>query len=403
MGQLNTYLFRRAFTSIGGLILFALAVLLLERILRIFEVVSKSSRPAGDASQMVVNLLPHYLGIAIPIALMLGTIMTIDRFSRSSELTSAFGSGVSLFHMTKPFLLIAIVMAGFTVFIEGYLQPVGRYGYREIEHSIVQRSSTAALSEGRFVNVRNTTFFRGTGDANEESGSIFILEKLTDGAMRITTAGRGEVIVREDSGDPVLQLANGRGFIVTPERDITGQLSFDASAMVGQLDEYRFRSRGEDAREMTTMELFRNRNGETRPNLSVSANNAALHLRGARAYLLLLLPFIAVPFGINYGRKPSSAGIFVGVVSLLTLQKALEFGQSLGAKGAIAPWMGIWPLMGIVTLSAIFIFRHSAFKMGQPPLSIISIFIEDVVKDFKSAFRVIFPSLVSPPETEGQS
>jgi lipopolysaccharide export system permease protein len=403
MGQLNTYLLRRAFASIGGLILFALAVLLLERILRIFEVVSKSSRPAGDASQMVVNLLPHYLGIAIPIALMLGTIMTIDRFSRSSELTSAFGSGVSLLHMTKPFLLIAIIMSGFTIFIEGYFQPVGRYGYREIEHSIVQRSSTAALSEGRFVNVRNTTFFRGTEDDKEESGSIFILEKLADDAMRITTAGRGEVIVREDSGDPVLQLANGRGFIVTPERTITGQLSFDASAMVGQLDKYRFRTRGEDAREMTTMELFRNRKGETRPNLSVSANNAALHLRGARVYLLLLLPFIAVPFGINYGRKPSSAGIFVGVVSLLTLQKALEFGQSLGAKGTIAPWMGIWPLMGVVTLSAVLIFRHSAFKMGQPPLSIISIFIEDVAKDFRSAFRALFPFLSAPPETGNQS
>lgn len=402
MGQLNTYLLKRAFASIGGLILFALAVLLLERILRIFEVVSNSTRPAGDASQMVVNLLPHYLGIAIPMALMLGTIMTIDRFSRSSELTSAFGSGVSLFHMTKPFLLIAIVMFGLTVFLEGYFQPVGRYGYREVLYSVQQRSHSAALSEGKFISVRNTTFYRGTGDNNEESGAVFILEKLANDGMRITSAERGEVIVREDSGEPVLQLANGRGFIVTPERTITGELAFEASAMVGQLDKYRFRSRGEDAREMTTMELFRNRNGETRPNLSVSANNAALHLRGARAYLLLLLPFIAVPFGINYGRMPSSAGIFVGVVSLLTLQKALELGQSLGAKGTIPPWMSIWPLMGIVTLSAILIFRHSAFKMGQPPLSIISNFIEDVAKDFRSAFRTIFPFLSSPPETGSQ-
>jgi len=403
MGQLNTYLLRRAFTSIGGLILFALAVLLLERILRIFEIVSSSTRPAGDASQMVVNLLPHYLGIAIPVALMLGTIMTIDRFSRSSELTSAFGSGISLFHMTKPFLLIAIIMSGLTVFIEGYFQPVGRYGYREVVHSVQQRSSAAALSEGKFISVRNTTFYRGTDDEDEESGSVFILEKLENDAMRITSASQGEVIVREDSGDPVLQLANGRGFIVTPERTITGELSFEASAMVGQLDKYRFRSRGEDARELTTIELFRNRHGETRPNLPVAENNAALHLRGARAYLLLLLPFIAVPFGINYGRKPSSAGIFVGVVSLLTLQKALEFGQSLGAKGTIAPWMGIWPLMAIVTLSAIIIFRHSAFKMGQPPLSIISVFMEDVAKDFKGAFKTFFPFLFPSPETGNQS
>jgi hypothetical protein len=65
--------------------------------------------------------------------------------------------------------------------------------------------------------------------------------------------------------------------------------------------------------------------------------------------------------------------------------------------------MGIWPLMGVVTLSAVLIFRHSAFKMGQPPLSIISIFIEDVAKDFRSAFRALFPFLSAPPETGNQS
>ena len=126
-------------------------------------------------------------------------------------------------------------------------------------------------------------------------------------------------------------------------------------------------------------------------------------MRIARAYLLLLLPFIAVPFGINYGRNPSSAGIFVGVVSLLTLQKALEFGQSLGAKGVIAPWMGIWPLMGVVTLSAIIIFRNSAYKMGQPPLNSVSSFFKDVVKDVKSGFRAISSFGAPTPEIGGNS
>jgi lipopolysaccharide export system permease protein len=76
-----------------------------------------------------------------------------------------------------------------------------------------------------------------------------------------------------------------------------------------------------------------------------------------------------VPFGLNYGRNPSSAGIFVGVVFLVSLQKALEFAQTLGASGKLPPWVGIWGLMGFLTLFAAFIFWKSAFKMGQPPLT----------------------------------
>ena len=86
---------------------------------------------------------------------------------------------------------------------------------------------------------------------------------------------------------------------------------------------------------MTSGELFANRDGSLSTAIDRNTNNAMLHLRLSKSALLLLLPFIAVPFGLNYGRNPSSAGIFVGVVFLVSLQKALEFAQSLGAAGKI--------------------------------------------------------------------
>ncbi len=366
--------------------MFALAVLLLERLLRIFEVVSSSTRPASDATQMVINLLPHYLGIAIPMALMLGTIITIDRMSRSSELTSAFGSGISLFHMTKPFILMSIVLMGFNLVLEGYMQPIGRYGYREVVHSVGQKSFAAVLREGKFTKVGNTTFYVGPG-----GGPIFIYEKTKNEGLRLTTALEGELIIRENSGQPVLQLSNGDSFQITQKKLIKGQLGFEISSVAGSVSGTNFRSRGNDERELTSTELYNNRDGKTFTNISVETNNAALHLRMARVYLLFLLPFIAVPFGINYGRNPSSAGIVVGIVSLVTLQKALEFGQKLGARGEIPPWMGIWPLMGVVTLFAVFLFRNSAVKMGQPPLATLSIFMADVAKDIRKGARALIP------------
>jgi len=389
---------RSALRTIGGLVLFALAVLLLERLLRIFEVVSSSTRPAGDATQMVINLLPHYLGIAIPMALMLGTIITIDRMSRSSELTSAFGSGVSLFHMTKPFILISIVLMGFNIVLEGYMQPIGRYGYREVVHSVGQKSFAAVLREGKFTKVGGTTFYVGPG-----GGPIFIYEETKNDGLRITTANKGELIVREGSGQPVLQLSNGDSFQITPEKLIRGQLGFQVSSVAGSVGGLNFRARGSDERELTSTELFNNRDGQSFTTISVETNNAALHLRIARVYLLFLLPFIAVPFGINYGRNPSSAGIVVGIVSLVTLQKALEFGQKLGARGEIPPWMGIWPLMGVVTLSAIFIYRNSAVKMGQPPLATLSIFMADVAKDIRKGTRALIPFAKPASDSDGSA
>ena len=391
MGQLNRYILKNAAISIGGLVVFACCVLLLERLLRIFEIVTNSTNPGADATQMIVNLLPYYLGMAVPIALLLGTIITIDRLSKSSELTAALGAGVSLFHMTKPFILLAVFLSGFTMLLEGYFQPVGRYKYRQTFDQVKQQSFTAALREGTFTKVGAQTFFAGTDGDNGAMGPIFIYEVVdTDEeplGYRISTAGIGKINVLE--GSPILNLEKGQAFAIV-EGELSGQVSADGTAISrpGSLSEYRLR--GDDEREMTSGELFANRNGTKTDIIDKNTNNAMLHLRVSKAILLLLLPFIAVPFGLNYGRNPSSAGIFVGVVFLVSLQKALEFGQSLGAAGKIPPWLGIWGIIAMVAVFAFVLFWKSAYKMGQPPLTSFSHWVGHIKGEMVSGIQNMF-------------
>jgi len=388
MGRLNRYILKNAAISIGGLVVFACCVLLLERLLRIFEIVTNSSNPGADASRMIVNLLPYYLGMAVPIALLLGTIITIDKLSKSSELTAALGAGVSLFHMTKPFLLLAIFMSGLTMFVEGYFQPVGRYKYRQTFDQVKQQSFTAALREGTFTEVGPRTFFAGTDGKNGEIGPIFIHETVDEedgtSGYRITTAGIGEINVIE--GSPILNLSKGQAFPIVNGR-LSGQVSADSTAISRPATLETYRVRGEDEREMTSLELFENRHGTEKTEVDQNTNNAMLHLRLSKAALLLLLPFIAVPFGLNYGRNPSSAGIFVGVVFLVSLQKALEFAQSLGAAGKIPPWLGIWGIIAAVAVFAFVLFWKSAYKMGQPPLTSFSHWVGHIKGEIISGFQ----------------
>lgn len=390
MGRLNRYIFKNAAISIGGLIVFACCVLLLERLLRIFEIVTNSTNPGGDATTMIVNLLPYYLGMAVPIALLLGTTITIDRLSKSSELTAAFGSGFSLFHMTKPFLLLAILLSGITVFVEGYLQPVGRYKYRQTLNLVNQQSFTAALREGKFTKVDLITFFAGTEGKDGEIGPIFIYETMDEDedpeGYRLTTARLGEINVVE--GHPVLNLTHAQGFPVSNNK-VAGQVSAKQSAISRPADVKAYRVRGDDEREMTSAELFQNRNGDQTQSIDKNTNNAMLHLRLSKSVLLLILPFIAVPFGLNYGRNPSSAGIFVGVVFLVSLQKALEFAQSLGAAGKIPPWLGIWGIIFAVAVFAFVLFWKSAFKMGQPPLTSFSHWVGHIKGEIVSKFAQV--------------
>jgi len=225
-------------------------------------------------------------------------------------------------------------------------------------------------------------------------GPIFIYEKqMKDGkqtSTRLTTAGQGEIIIREGSNDPVLQLSRAQVHEVLEGRKIDGDLRIETSSISRPAEKFSFRPRGDDEREMTSLELLENRRGNIeRFNVDSNVNNATLHLRLAKSVLLLILPFIAVPFGLNYGRNPSSAGIAIGVIFLISLQKALEFGQSLGAAGKIPPWAGIWPLIIAVALFAFWLFRKSAYKMGQPPLTSVSHYMTHIQGELGKKFKAI--------------
>ena len=74
---------------------------------------------------------------------------------------------------------------------------------------------------------------------------------------------------------------------------------------------------------------------------------------------------------------------------LVSLQKALEFGQSLGASGVVPPWAGIWPIISAVAIFAAYIFRKSAFKMGQPPLTAVSFYMKEAQTNFITGLRKI--------------
>ena len=390
MNRLNRYLMKNTLISISGLIVVAIAVLLLERLLRIFKIVTNSPQPALDAGTMIANLLPHYLGIALPMALMLGIIITIDRFSRSSELTAAYGAGISLFHLTKPFILIAIILAGLTVFIEGYMQPIARYNYRQVVHSVKQHSFTAILREGTFTKVGDRMFYAGAERPGRAIGPIFIYERLQDKSgdisLRVTTAEEGQLIIRKETGEPVLQLAEGQIYRILDKTRLRGDLSFESSSIAGTADVTTFRIRGDDERELTSLELFKNRKGRVFDTVTPEVNNAALHMRIARAAFLLIMPFIAVPFGLNYGRNPSSTGIFVGILLLVSVQKSLELAQNIGAKNILPPWLCVWAIILIVAAFAFFIFTKSAFKMGHPPLTSINMAIENIKRKIAARF-----------------
>lgn len=338
-----------------------LSILLIERLIRIVEVVANSENGGVASFRMVIDLIPHYLQLAIPAALFLAMIISVDRLSRSGELVTMLSAGLSLRHLSRPLFLLAGLAGMTSLIITGFLQPLGRYDYRQTVNSIETQSFKAAFQEGRFVRVNNFVVWTDYRDfAGRELGEVFILESRHDGSERFMSAPSGELF-ETGAGNFALLLENGRGATIAskaaPEVSDPQTLQFDSLLWPVEPRRAAFRPRGNDERELTLVELP---DVSAFPDVTQDAATASFHDQFARALLIVVLPLLAFPLGLNLGRRPKAGGIVLGIVVLLIVQKALEYGMQMAGTGAIPGWAGSWPIVVLTAGVGAYMFSRAA-------------------------------------------
>jgi lipopolysaccharide export system permease protein len=128
-----------------------------------------------------------------------------------------------------------------------------------------------------------------------------------------------------------------------------------------------FRARGKDERELTLFELFANLQASTTV-ISAHRIGAELHNNLARVVSILFLPFLAIPLGMTNLRIGQAWGIGAALVVLITFEKVLQLGESLGAVGVIPAWSGAWPPVVGLAVVGVVLFRRAAYTASEPPI-----------------------------------
>jgi lipopolysaccharide export system permease protein len=133
---IDRYLIRQILLTCLVMTGVGLAILVLERVLRLFSLVANPNQAFSYVGQMLVLLLPHYLSIALPAAFFFGVLLTFRRLQRDSELVVLAAAGQSLARLLAPALGLALVMTVLAAIIVGWLAPQARYGYRALKAQV---------------------------------------------------------------------------------------------------------------------------------------------------------------------------------------------------------------------------------------------------------------------------
>ncbi len=362
--------------------------LVLERMLRLLDMLSQSSARFGSVVELTTNLLPHYIGLALPVAFFVALFIVITRLDDGAEVEAFLASGVPLTRLAAPFVGLGLVLMMLSLVVFGYLQPYSRYAYRAVLHAAVNAGWDGRLHGGAFVGDGDSFM---TADSASLEGRrlqhVFIRRGTPGGGEEVITARAAQLATHPDGKHVTLLLQNGMRTSQS-KGGTFDTLRFDTFAMQTSLAGATalMRARGGDERELTLGELAARATGPD-PVIQRGALLAELYARLARSFVLPVLPLIAMPLGLAAKRKRRTAGLLLAGALLLAFQHSLQFGQGLAEAGRVSPELGVGLPFGLFAGFCLWMFAGSRRRPGETPIGRFVQGIGDGLERVQSLFR----------------
>lgn len=343
-----------------------LAVLLLGRAVGLFEIVAGPQDAFKHIGQMLLYLLPHLLGIALPAAFFFGVLLTINRLTRDSEIVVLMASGWGPYQLMRPVLLVTGVLLVVVAIVLGFVTPHARYAYRTVKHTVAQTTLVAAVREGTFIHAGNVTLLADqvrVQDDHIRLSNIFIRHDQGERSS-VITARTGWLVQVPGNARPSLLLRDGEATLFDSDGRGAGRVAFGEFRWpldVPGLESYR--RRGLDPRELTLPELWRALvDPPEKP--SPAEISAEWNMRLVMIASLPVLPFAAMSLGLGSPRRVRRYSIAIGLVVVIVYFQLIGFGEQMVKRSILPASLALWAPFGVFVMLAAGLFCRTI--LGLP-------------------------------------
>ena len=368
--SLDRYILRLVLLPMLGVFAIAASLLLLDKMLRLFDFVAVEGGPVGVVFKMLGALIPEYASLAIPLGLLLGILLAFRKLATSSELDVMRAVGLSYFRLLRvPYIITALLMA-VNVALVFYVQPVSRYYYEQLEYELRSGALGASIKVGEFTTLADRMALRI--EASEDDGrrlqGIFARVANDKGQVLSITAQEGAFLATTDSPDTnILRLTEGT--IVQDTGNQTPRvLSFTRHDLPIDLPQIEaFRARGDAEREYILPELLRVGWNDDASEAKRDASLASFNFRVVEVVMMALMPLLAVALAIPPKRSTSALGVFVSIVMVVAYHKVNQYGEDIASLGRFDPILALWlPFVLFAALIGWMYYKVAIVPGGQP-------------------------------------
>lgn len=388
LSSTDRYIARLIAVPLFSTLIIAAMLLVLEKMLRLFDFVAAEGGPVSVVWRMLANLIPEYLSLGIPIGLLLGILLAFRKLALSSELDVFRAVGQGYGRLLKVPYMFAVALMLVNLALVGFIQPLSRYYYEELRFELRSGALGASIKVGEFTNLgsRMTMRIEESRDNGTKLSGMFVRAENKSGQIVSVTAENGQFLATDDPDTIILRLSQGVLIHDAPNYEKPRILSFSSHDLPIDLPDIEaFRSRGGADLEYTIPELVRVGLDQDRSVTERNQSRANFHYRMVEVVMMLLMPLLALALAIPPKRSNSALGVFVSIVMIVTYHKINQYGEDLGALGIVDPIIALWVPFMLFGGLIIWMYHMVAHVPGGQPIAVL----EKAFSKFGGVFKSI--------------
>lgn len=322
--------------------LFAFTVLLVGRV--VFDNITffvEKKVPLDLVLRLIILNVPQVLGMGIPLAVLYGTALAVNRLSRDSEITSMRVAGTPLRRIFLPIFIIAIISTLLTFWVGESVTPWANRESKRTLRYIFGLQNAPPIQENVFFNSEGYYFYvQKIGkdeDGRDTLRNIMIYETPPPGGYPMLITAKWAT-----SQNNVWSLHDGFTRKIGPDGFIEYEMKFPVMKLNLSRDMHDLWTTPKTTEEMGFRELQHQITLFGGTGREATKMKVDWHFKLSLPLSCLIFALCAAPLSLRFSKHGSYSGILMAIMVMFLYWNNILLGKALGISAKIPAFLAGW-------------------------------------------------------------
>jgi lipopolysaccharide export system permease protein len=344
--KISFYILREILSPLAmGLAVFTF-ILLVGRIFKLSELVINKGVDLLDVLRLFMFILPNFLVFTIPMAFLLGVLLAFGRLSSDHELIAMKASGISLFQLLPPVVIVSLLCYLVAAFMAIYALPWGSNNFRNTLYEIARTKVHIELKPRVFNDSFSGLVFY-VDDVNTRGDTmegVLIQDERDKDKSQVILSRVAQLGSDPERAEVILILEDGSIHIKDHKERFYRKIDFDSYRMklnIGESLGALRRARTLDS-EKSIGELKEKIKGKQAAGEEAIQERVVLNEKYAIPFASIVFGLLGIAVGVRPPRSGRSYSLVKSLAIIMGYYVLMTATETVAERGMLLPWMATW-------------------------------------------------------------